>query len=41
MNITEVALRLSKERHTIWRWVKTGKLKAQKAGGGSLLRKQQ
>ena len=30
---TEAAHRLSVERHTLWRWIKAGKLQAQKAGG--------
>ncbi len=31
--LTEAAERLQVERHTIWRWVRSGKLAAQKAGG--------
>ena len=30
---TEAAQRLSVERHTLWRWIKAGKLQAQKVGG--------
>lgn len=33
--LTEVAGWLGVERHTIWRWVRSGKLPAQKAEGGS------
>ena len=31
--LTQAAARLGVERHTVWRWIKTGKLEAQKAGG--------
>jgi len=31
--LTEAATSLGVERHTIWRWIKIGKIKAQKAGG--------
>lgn len=31
--LTEAAARLGVERHTVWRWIKAGKLSAQKVGG--------
>lgn len=31
--LTQAAARLGVERHTVWRWIKAGKLTAQKAGG--------
>ena len=30
---TDAAQRLSVERHTLWRWIKAGKLPSQKVGG--------
>ena len=38
--MTEVASILSVERHTIWRWIKNGKLEAQKAGGVVFIEKE-
>ncbi len=31
--LTGAANELDVERHTVWRWIKVGKLEAQKAGG--------
>ncbi len=31
--LTEAADYLRVERHTVWRWIRSGKIKAQKVGG--------
>jgi excisionase family DNA binding protein len=38
--LTQAAERLGVERHTIWRWIKAGKLEAQRAGGVVFIEKE-
>lgn len=35
--LSEAAERLSVERHTVWRWIRAGRLEAQKVGGTVLI----
>ena len=37
--LTEAATELDVERHTLWRWIKAGKLDAQKIGNVVLIEK--
>ncbi len=38
--LTQAAERLGVERHTVWRWIKAGKLDAQKVGGVVFIERQ-
>ena len=37
--LREAAERIGVERHTVWRWIRDGKLQAQKVGGVVLIEK--
>ena len=37
--LAEAVNRLGVERHTVWRWIKAGRMDSQKVGGGVFIEK--